>query len=131
MVEKLTDTAAATATTTTVPFVSRKVKKCPSCDTINPGDATRCSGCGDALHGPALDTVAATCPSCLGERPFVPAGPAVGYERSDGTTGVSTETGEGYDGDCPHCHQSAYDAGAALEKLKKGDSSSWGKGAAH
>ena len=114
-------------------FVSEKVWVCPSCMTTNPEGAARCSGCGGARESgvQTVDTVAATCPNCNRDRPLVPetGGYATGY-NPDGSLKTVPETPEHYHGDCPHCQQTAGEANDALEKLKKGDSSQWGKGAA-
>ena len=115
MVEKVEDAAGqAAASASDAPFVSRAVKKCPSCGTVNAGDATRCGGCGGELSNLHVDTVPAACPNCAGDRPFIP---------------EFLDADEQYDGECPHCHQSEADAMAALEKLKHGDSNAFPKAA--
>lgn len=122
MVEKVaatTDTVPTATGTQEKPFVSEKVWTCPSCLAVNPASATKCGGCGDAhdpKKTPIRDTVAATCPNCLGARPFVPA---------------HGDDPEQYYGDCPHCHQDSIDANLGKKKLESGDKSEWGKGAPH
>ena len=102
------------------PFKAEKVWTCPSCSTVNPASAGACSGCGGKRPTDETtydqDTQPATCPNCLGERPFAP-----GWGDSP----------EQYYGECPHCHQDANEANAAKKKLESGDASEWGKGARH
>lgn len=131
MAEKVVAEQDSAASATSGPlFASERLNVCPSCDTANPGGATRCSNCGGSEfpHGP-IATVPATCPNCLGDRPFVPGQPSVGYTKADGTAAVSAPIDERYHGDCPHCSQTAAEAQSELKKLRGGDSSTWGKGA--
>jgi hypothetical protein len=127
------DITGGAGTTAGAPFTAEKVKVCPSCNTANAADATKCSGCGDTLPTgkySTQDTVPSTCPNCTQDRPFIPGQSGTPMTDANGKDIFPTTT-EQYHGDCPHCHQSAGDANAALDTLRHGDSSSWGKGASN
>jgi hypothetical protein len=137
VVEKVADehgeVTGGAGTTAGAPFTAEKVKVCPSCNTANAPGATKCRGCGDTLptgQFSTQDTQPATCPNCNEDRPFLPAITDLPMTDEHGNT-IYPRTQDQYHGDCPHCHQSAAEANAALDKLRHGDSSSWGKGASN
>lgn len=104
------------------PFTAEKVRVCWSCETVNRGDAAKCSTCGESL-GPksATETVPATCPHCAGDRPMVPEHTEVDAD------GHPYTTKEKYFGNCPHCAQTAGSANDAKAALEKGQFPEWGQ----